>query len=458
MKRFWIVFLLICLCFPLTALAYEPWSEEYYRAADSIGKLFDTLEETDATEAGGENTRVTDAAGLPTWYPDDVGSFSFYSDAEESAIEARLAELREELQKDIVIFTDTSAHGFTHAVYAADFYDFNGYGVGSEREGVCLMICMDPDDRGWWCCCTGPETMELYTERVANQIDDRLYDYMVSGDYGKGVTQWIEDFRRLYLTGSPLTPDWLLPGEVRPADKVYVRDDAGLFTDAELMQLEAEAERLSAVYGTDVAVYTAVVEDDRTPEELGALYYDFMGYDSKNGGLLLTIVRDRWLNYHTSITSRGAVTEKLTETNYDRLISRCESKLLDQAYGKAAANWISQAEHMLKTGRVPRSVGSWIGTAVLALFAGIIVGSVALSRAKNTMTRWATRSFGRRPRASMIPSRTTATMTTALPAPRAPTGARPIHAHIPVPPGRRTPAPGENSEEENGQCPRWRRG
>ena len=108
---------------------------------------------------------------MPAWYPKDPLTFPYYhdkdaprivdtadifSDEEESSMEARLTELRGQLGKDIVVFTDVSTYGLSQPVYAADFYDFNGYGIGDDREGVCLMICMDPADRGWWACCTGP--------------------------------------------------------------------------------------------------------------------------------------------------------------------------------------------------------------------------------------------------------------------------------------------------------------
>ena len=121
-----------------------------------------------------DDLRVGDGdPALPAWYPKDPLSFPFYHDEkaprvidiadifsgeEEQQMEARLAELRTSLGKDIVILADVSTYGLSRSVYAADFYDFNGYGIGPDREGVCLMICMEPGNRGWWCCCTGPVT------------------------------------------------------------------------------------------------------------------------------------------------------------------------------------------------------------------------------------------------------------------------------------------------------------
>ena len=113
--------------------------------------------------SGIERVGDTDSS-RPYWYPVSTKDFSFYNDTdiprvvdeadiftdEEEALMCRLiAQYTEETQHDIVIFTDTTDYGLGHAVYAADFYDFNGYGIGEENEGMCLLICMDPSDRGW---------------------------------------------------------------------------------------------------------------------------------------------------------------------------------------------------------------------------------------------------------------------------------------------------------------------
>ena len=153
---------------------------------------------------------------LPDWYPDDLSDFDFFSDPAASRVvdnagiftaseEAEMAKLIAKYSaaagRDIVVYTDVSSYGLGEDVLAADFYDFNGYGIGPEREGVCLFINMDPYDRCWWCCCTGPETMADYTEGVSDKLDDRLYGYMADGEYGEGVIKWIKDMGSFLKTG-----------------------------------------------------------------------------------------------------------------------------------------------------------------------------------------------------------------------------------------------------------------
>ena len=154
-------------------------------AAAESSTQADVLPITDIT------ARVGEGSDKPAWFPVNPDSFPEYHDEtaprivdtadlfteeEEMQMEARLAEIRSELNKDIVVATDVSSYGLDQSIYAADFYDFNGYGIGDQFEGVVLFICMDPNDRGWFVTCTGPETRALYTEQIANQMDDMLYE------------------------------------------------------------------------------------------------------------------------------------------------------------------------------------------------------------------------------------------------------------------------------------------
>ena len=361
--------------------------------------------ENTAPESPGEADPLTrlgnGGAALPDWYPEDVEDFQFYSDPdaarvvdraeiftadEAGAMRERIDELRQELGRDIVIYTDTSSYGFTHAVFAADFYDFNGYGIGPEREGFCLMICMDPENRGWWCCCTGPETMAQYTEDEANIIDDMLYDYMVEGDYGAGVLNWLENIRRLVLSGSALTPDWALPGAERQERGAVplVNDQAGSIAADSLPALEALAETLSQSTGADLAIY-AVRDPGETAGDYADAYYDWAGFSGD--GFLLVLYRTGWGSTRITLHAYGGAAEKYTGRQGERLYDRVNSEMGTWDSSEGCELFLRQAAHLLRTGRVERSRGYWIAMALLCALAGIIAGSTALGRAKRNMEK-----------------------------------------------------------------------
>ena len=354
------------------------------------------------------NARVGEGSDLPAWYPVDTEHFEFYhdetaprvvdeadifTDEEEAAMEARLAEIRTEIEKDIVIYTDMTDYGLGHMECADDFYDYNGYGIGDEYEGMCLYVCMDPGNRGFWTSGFGPETKSMYTETVADQIDDMLYAFMKEGEYGEGVSDWIENVRRSYRTLSPYTPDWadLIGSEFErfhDENAPRVLDEARILTEEEENALAEKAARIAEKYGTDVVIHTARNEGNIDREEYPDFFYLFNGYGSGENydGIELTIFKRPYYTGTAEVTAYGAAEEKLTETNQKRLVSRFGTISIssEETYAKADA-WLDQTEHMLKTGRAPRSAGSWGFFTALELTAGLIFGGISLSRAKAKM-------------------------------------------------------------------------
>ena len=186
----------------------------------------------DTSGAAGSTDTVTDPGRtadfippveeMPDWYPEDVSGFvdfldpdaprvvddaDLFTDEQEAAFAETLAELREKFGSDFVLFTDMSTHGLSRAVYAADFYTFNGYGVGDDFNGMVLFICMEPGNRGWWTAATG-DCRRLITEQNINQIDDRLEPYMLRGNYAEGVANYYEDMSRLFATGHVPRAAW----------------------------------------------------------------------------------------------------------------------------------------------------------------------------------------------------------------------------------------------------------
>jgi len=157
---------------------------------------------------------------LPAWYPEDVAHFQNFQDPDaprlvdeagifsedtRQAIRAKLESLRECYGKDFVVYTDVSSYGLDRSICAADFYVFNGYGLGSDASGLVLFICMEPGNRGWWTAATG-SSRSYITERNINRLDDRLEPYMKAGDYGEGVLGYLDDLDVLFKTGSAPRP------------------------------------------------------------------------------------------------------------------------------------------------------------------------------------------------------------------------------------------------------------
>lgn len=408
---------LVLLCFGNAASRVDPDYREFilssapgYRAEHGVfGVLYAVIRHTanyleQHPEAVPGNGRGG-TAGKPVWYPDDPADFEKYHDpdaprvvdtaniftaAEKSAMEKRLGEVRAELGKDIVVFTDVSSYGLGHAVYSADFYDFNGYGIGDEYEGVCLFICMDPEDRGFWTCCTGPETRGLFTEEYANQLDDRLYEYMKAGDYGEGAADWIENFRQLYRTGMPFPPEWYpADGFTRTHDASAPRvvDELGLLSPTEKDALAAQAKAISDKYGIDVLILTAKNASSLYSWEYDELYYACFGYGfgEDYDGVMLSVQEDRYGLQSFDLTAFGAQRDKLTYLYKSRIGDKTGAKFRSQGAYAALRQGLKDIAHLEKTGRVARTWSYWAWIAVLGAAVSAVFGGICLSAAKSKM-------------------------------------------------------------------------
>jgi uncharacterized protein len=154
----------------------------------------------------------------PYWYPESVTDFEdfhndpstprlvddadIFTDEEEAELTAKLDSLRENFpQSDFVVFTDNSSYGLDHDVYAADFYVFNGYGVGGDYNGVILLICMEPDNRCWYIWGTGGCEKLFQSDANIDHLNSTIAPYLRSGDYAQGVSAYLDDLNVLFSKG-----------------------------------------------------------------------------------------------------------------------------------------------------------------------------------------------------------------------------------------------------------------
>ncbi len=91
-----------------------------------------------------------------------------------------VAEYQKQYNIDIVIVTTNDAEGKSSMEYADDFFDYNGFGVGENYDGLLLLI--DMDNRMIYISTCGNMISILYDERIEELLDIQ-YDYVVAGKY-----------------------------------------------------------------------------------------------------------------------------------------------------------------------------------------------------------------------------------------------------------------------------------
>ena len=132
-----------------------------------------------------------------------VDGADLLSDSEEAELLAVLDEISSRQQLDVVVVTAESTDGKTPMEYADDFYDYNGYGFGTERDGVLLLISVE--ERDWWISTSG-YGITAFTDAGMNYMSEKFLSPLSDGNYAKAFRTYVElcdDFVTQARTGNP---------------------------------------------------------------------------------------------------------------------------------------------------------------------------------------------------------------------------------------------------------------
>lgn len=109
-----------------------------------------------------------------------VDDANILSDAEEAQLLAKLNEISQRQQLDVVVVTISNLYGKSAMEYADDFFDYNGYGFGEEHDGILLLVCMG--SRDWWISTTG-YGITAFTDKGLDYISKRVVKKLTAGKY-----------------------------------------------------------------------------------------------------------------------------------------------------------------------------------------------------------------------------------------------------------------------------------
>ena len=146
-------------------------------------------------------------AFIPSFAESDLSRITDYADllteSEESTLLSKLDEISIRQEADIVVVTTYSLDGKTPMEYADDFYDYNGYGFGENRDGVLLLISMEDSD--WWISTCG-YGITAVTDAGIEYISDKFLSDLSDGEYAKAFSTYAElcdEFFTQAKTGKP---------------------------------------------------------------------------------------------------------------------------------------------------------------------------------------------------------------------------------------------------------------
>lgn len=114
-----------------------------------------------------EPDRVNDIAGLLT-------------DSQEDRLRGQIEDIAQEYQFDAVIVTVDSLDGKSAEAYADDYFDYNGYGYGTDADGILMLVSMEYRD---WAISTCGRGLEVFTDYGLDYMSDEIVPYLSDGDY-----------------------------------------------------------------------------------------------------------------------------------------------------------------------------------------------------------------------------------------------------------------------------------
>jgi len=98
-----------------------------------------------------------------------------------SSIETEANQLSESYNMDIVITTTNDAQGKSSREYADDYFDYGGFGVGTDFDGILFLI--DMDNREAYISTSGIGIRYLTDERIERILDEVFESGLSDGDY-----------------------------------------------------------------------------------------------------------------------------------------------------------------------------------------------------------------------------------------------------------------------------------
>lgn len=136
--------------------------------------------------------------------PKIIDNADLLTSSEETTLEEMAEDLADEYDMDVVILVEESIWPNDVTTYADDYFDNNGYGIGSEYSGVLLLLDMDSRE---WAISTCGDCIEALTDYGQEQIMDDVLDYLSDDEYYDGFYAYLKLLDKhfeAYENGEPI--------------------------------------------------------------------------------------------------------------------------------------------------------------------------------------------------------------------------------------------------------------
>ena len=116
-----------------------------------------------------------------------IDNADFLTADEEAELTEAILKVVDKQKFEIVILTEKSIMGFAQA-YADDYFDYNGYGYGNDRDGLLLLVT--EDERPYLS--TSGLGIDVYNEERMDELSNGCVELMEAGKYYEGFYEFIK--------------------------------------------------------------------------------------------------------------------------------------------------------------------------------------------------------------------------------------------------------------------------
>jgi uncharacterized protein len=129
---------------------------------------------------------------------------NYITDSEKVELQKSIDSVVKDHNLEVVIVITNNTEGKSSMAFADDFYDNNGYGVGSDNTGILLLINMDK--RETWISTTG-KAIDIFRDTRISDMNSNVKGELSNKEYYEACKIFIKDVKNYANMGIPASTD-----------------------------------------------------------------------------------------------------------------------------------------------------------------------------------------------------------------------------------------------------------
>jgi len=129
-----------------------------------------------------------------------IDNLGYLTESEVLYLQGSIERIKDNYRLDTVIVITDDTQGKSSRDYADDYFDYNGYGVGSDYSGLLLLINMDKREAY---ISTNGKAIDIFTDKRIDNILDDVAQHLSKRDYYQACCEFINNVKSYANSGVP---------------------------------------------------------------------------------------------------------------------------------------------------------------------------------------------------------------------------------------------------------------